>query len=101
LIYIGKGPECRPFRDFRPVLFSYWPQAQISNHGRAQALLLYVKHSAICGSVIGGYLIFRNPRAGILKSKMAAEASVSLFQMPMYPFPFFNHDTQWLSLKKH
>jgi hypothetical protein len=42
--------------------------------------------------------MLRNPRAGILN---AAEASVSLFQMPMYPFSFFYHDTQWLSLKKH
>jgi hypothetical protein len=89
LIYIGKGPQYRPFHDFRPVLLAYRPQAQISNSERAQALLLYVKHSAICGSVIGGCLIFRNPRAGISKSKMAAEASVSLFQMPMYPFSFF------------
>jgi hypothetical protein len=44
LLYIGKGPENRPFRDFRPVPSEYQPQAQISNHGRActQALLLYI-----------------------------------------------------------
>jgi len=39
LLYIGKGPEYRPFLNFD--LFP-WPWAQISNHGRActQALLL-------------------------------------------------------------
>ncbi len=36
-LYLGKGPEHRPYR----------PWAEISNHGRAytQALLLYLKHS--------------------------------------------------------
>jgi hypothetical protein len=34
-IYIGKGPEYRPFLDFRPVPSTYRPQAQISNHGGA------------------------------------------------------------------
>jgi hypothetical protein len=36
-LYLGKRPEYRP----------YWPQAQISNRGRAytQAILLYFKHS--------------------------------------------------------
>jgi len=37
----GKGPEYRPFRDFRPVPSAYGPRAQISNHGMAHALLLY------------------------------------------------------------
>jgi hypothetical protein len=32
LLYIGKGPEYRPFRDFRPVPSTYQPRAQISNH---------------------------------------------------------------------
>jgi len=45
LLYIGKGPEHRPFSDFRHVPSDYRPRAQISNHGRAytQALLLYQK----------------------------------------------------------
>ncbi len=41
LLYVGKGPEYRPFRDFRPVPSAYGPRAQISNNGRARALLLY------------------------------------------------------------
>jgi hypothetical protein len=43
-LYIGKGPEYRPFHDFPPVPSTYRPHAQISNHGRActQALLLYI-----------------------------------------------------------
>jgi hypothetical protein len=41
MFYVGKGPEYRPFRDFRPVPSAYGPRAQISNHGRAHALLLY------------------------------------------------------------
>jgi hypothetical protein len=45
LLYLGKGPEYRPFRDFRPVTSAYRPWGQISNHGRActQDLLLYKK----------------------------------------------------------
>jgi len=41
LLSVGKGPEYRPFRDFRPVPLAYRPRAQISNHRRActQALL--------------------------------------------------------------
>jgi hypothetical protein len=35
LLYIEKGPEYMPFRDFRPVPSAYWPWAQISNHRRA------------------------------------------------------------------
>jgi hypothetical protein len=44
LLYEGKGPKYRPFRDFRSVPSAYRPWAQISNHGRActQALLLYI-----------------------------------------------------------
>jgi len=44
LLYGGKGPEYRPFHDFRPVTSAYWPWAQIPNHGRActQAPLLYM-----------------------------------------------------------
>jgi hypothetical protein len=47
VLYEGKGPEYRPFRDFRPVLSAYQPGAQISNHRRActQALLLYITPS--------------------------------------------------------
>jgi hypothetical protein len=45
LLYVGKGPEYKPFRDFRLVPSTYYqPGALISNHGRActtQALLLY------------------------------------------------------------
>jgi len=43
LLYVGIGPEYRPFTDFLPVPLAYWPWAQISNHERAciQALLLY------------------------------------------------------------
>jgi hypothetical protein len=32
LLYVGKGPEYRPFHDFRPVPSAYRPRAQISNH---------------------------------------------------------------------
>jgi hypothetical protein len=44
LLYIGKGPEYRPFHDFLPVPLAYWVRAQISNHERAstQAHLLYI-----------------------------------------------------------
>ncbi len=35
LLYVGRGPEYRPFRDFRPVHSGYRPRAQISNHRRA------------------------------------------------------------------
>jgi hypothetical protein len=35
LLYKGKGPKYRPFRDFRSVPSAYWPWAQISNYGRA------------------------------------------------------------------
>jgi hypothetical protein len=42
LLYVGRGPQYRPFHDFRPVPSAYRPQ--ISNHGRdcTQALLLYI-----------------------------------------------------------
>jgi hypothetical protein len=41
LLYVAKGPEYKPFRDFRPVPSAYRPWTQISNHRRActQALL--------------------------------------------------------------
>jgi hypothetical protein len=39
LLYVGKGPQYRPFHDFRPVPSAY--ERQISNHG-TQALLLYI-----------------------------------------------------------
>ncbi len=44
LLYIGKGPEYKPFCDFWLVPSACRPCAQISNHGRAstQALLLYI-----------------------------------------------------------
>jgi hypothetical protein len=53
LLYLGKGPEYRTFRDLRSVpeagrpreqVENPWPRAQISNHGRActQVLLLYM-----------------------------------------------------------
>jgi hypothetical protein len=35
LLYLGKGPEYKPFHDFQPVPSAYRPWAQISNHGRA------------------------------------------------------------------
>jgi hypothetical protein len=35
LLYIGKGPEYRPFHDFWPVPLAYRARAQISNHRRA------------------------------------------------------------------
>jgi hypothetical protein len=41
LLYVGIGPDYRPFRDFRPVPLAYGPRAQISNPQRAHALLLY------------------------------------------------------------
>jgi hypothetical protein len=49
LLYLGKGPEYRPFWDFLPVPSAYRPQAQISNHGRActQALPLYELHPTL------------------------------------------------------
>jgi hypothetical protein len=40
LICVGKGLEYTPFHDFRSVASGYRPGAQISNHGRAQALLI-------------------------------------------------------------
>ncbi len=51
LLYLGKGPEYRPFWDFLPVPSAYRPQAQISNHGRActQALPLYELHPTLEG----------------------------------------------------
>jgi hypothetical protein len=53
LLYLGKGPEYRPFRDLRSVpeaarpreqVENHRPRAQISNHGRActRVLLLYI-----------------------------------------------------------
>jgi len=52
---LGKGPEYKPFHDFRPVPSAYRPRAQISNHGRAstQALFLYIKSSFKVCSVFG------------------------------------------------
>ncbi len=46
-LYIGKGPEYRPFRDFWTVHLADRLQAQISNQGRActHALLLYLMWS--------------------------------------------------------
>ncbi len=41
LLYLGKGPEYRPFCNFRPVLWAYRPQAQISNHRRAWVQALF------------------------------------------------------------
>ncbi len=35
LLYVGKGPEYRPFHDFQLVPLAYRPRAEISNHGRA------------------------------------------------------------------
>jgi hypothetical protein len=37
LLYGGKRPEYRLFRNFQPVPLAYWPPAQISNHGRLYA----------------------------------------------------------------
>ncbi len=47
LLSVGKGPEYRPFCDFRPVPSAYWPGTQISSHGRActEALLLYLAYA--------------------------------------------------------
>jgi hypothetical protein len=44
LLYVGKGPEYRPLRDFGFVPSAYWPGAQISNHKKActHTLLLYI-----------------------------------------------------------
>jgi hypothetical protein len=52
LLYVGKGPEYRPFRALHPVPSAYWPWAQISNHSRActQALILY-KNAPYFGNV--------------------------------------------------
>jgi hypothetical protein len=35
-LYVGNGPEYRPFHDFRPVPSAYRLRAQISNHRRTQ-----------------------------------------------------------------
>ncbi len=40
LLSVGKGPEQRPFCDFRPVPSAYRPRTQDSNHGRARFLYL-------------------------------------------------------------
>jgi hypothetical protein len=32
LLYVGKGPEYMPFREFQPVTLAYGPEAHISNH---------------------------------------------------------------------
>ncbi len=50
LPYEGKGPQYRSFHDFQRVPSAYWPQVQISKHGRAcnQALLLYIIVPPIC-----------------------------------------------------
>ncbi len=39
LLYVGKGPQYRPFRDFRPVPLAY----RLHERACTQALLLYVK----------------------------------------------------------
>jgi hypothetical protein len=45
----GKGPDYRPFCDFRPLPSAYQPRAQISNQRRAstQVLLLYQKNLGV------------------------------------------------------
>jgi hypothetical protein len=50
LPFRGKGPQYRSFHDFQHVPLAYWPQVQISKHGRAcnQALLLYIIVPPIC-----------------------------------------------------
>ncbi len=47
LLSVGKGPEYRPFSDFRHVPPAYRPGTQISNHGRActQAFLLHLGYA--------------------------------------------------------
>jgi hypothetical protein len=44
LLYVGKGPEYRPFHDFRPVRWAYRPRAQISNHRRATCTQAHLRN---------------------------------------------------------
>ncbi len=64
LLYVGKGLEYRPFRDFRPIPSVYWPQAQISNHGRVRtyALLLNRKPDLLSVSLESTLCAMYGPR---------------------------------------